>query len=957
MARTTKSAQAESGVVRLRIGRARRAMLVGSTALVGILASSPAWAAGSCAPENASSGTITCSGEWTDGFSLTASGNLTLQFDPDSSISVSSGHALRLSTNNGYDLTLDVTNVDPITSTAGRGIDVQVAGGSGSIDITTGLGSITGQTIGINAIAIDGSIKIGIKGQVTGETEAGIFARTYSGGDINILTSAASKVTTNQSDAHAIKVESSGNASITHRGEITDGGISVSAMGDINLLLEGNVTDKTSSPNYHSIGVSAATNNGNLSVTVGSSSTITAEDYGVFLQMTGNGTGQFTNAGEIKGDYISVRTEGNFTIDNAGTIRKGQTGGAIAVFSGSLTFNNNAGGTLEGPIIANPGTTSVVNNLAGATWDLQTPSTFGGSNDQVNNAGLIKAGSSSALNGLETFNNSGTVDLTNGNLTGISHFNNSGVLDVQGWRKLGAATLTNNGIINLQNHSINDILTITGDVIFANGSAIKTDVSAGSFDQINVDGSVTINGGTVELKAAAGTYAPNTQYKFLTASQGLTGRFDSVTSNLAFLTAGLTYGDDSIVLTLERKRTETPDGGDTETPSGDPVPLQSAAHTPNQTSTAVALNSLGAGHPVYDALLLQTVDSAPAAFDALSGEIHATTAGSSLRSTRVVHDVLLNRLTAQPGTGNAFGQTQVVQAAYTADAPGRAVSPVPVRFAPAPYLLWGQGLGSWGETQTDGNAATVDRSSAGFVLGAEAPVAGTWRLGVAGGYVRTSVEEEARASAGEIDGIFGSLYGSTRFGALSLRFGATLMHESISLDRSIVFPGFSDRARASYDGYTAQAFGEIGYSIDLGAIRLEPFAGLTAIRLHTDGFAEEGGPAALIGFARDHDLAASTLGLRAEARLSAALPLAVRGMVGWRHAFGDLDPMSRVAFQSAPAASFFVADAPIDRDAFVTEVGLDWQASDTLKLGVAYSGQIGAQSQDHAVKGQFELRF
>jgi len=52
-----------------------------------------------------------------------------------------------------------------------------------------------------------------------------------------------------------------------------------------------------------------------------------------------------------------------------------------------------------------------------------------------------------------------------------------------------------------------------------------------------------------------------------------------------------------------------------------------------------------------------------------------------------------------------------------------------------------------------------------------------------------------------------------------------------------------------------------------------------------------------------------------------------------------------------------VGDAPIDRDAFVAEVGLDWQASDTLKLGVAYSGQIGAQSQDHAVKGQFELRF
>jgi len=845
---------------------------------------------------------------------------------------------------------------------------MQATGGAGSINLVTGTGTISGYWQGIVATTTQGSINIETNGAIEGNTSYGIYAYSSNGGNISIKTSSTSKIATLAENYDAISARSSGSIFVDHNGTVLDGGILAQGNKGVTVNVAGNITNTKTANTVYGVSVTAVENQ--ASVTVASSSTIQAR-VGVGFRALSGGT--LTNAGHIKGGEFGVTVrQGSVTVENTGKI----SGPYIADISGgaNLTINNNAGGVLEGALQAATYTSSVYNNKAGGTWNFKGSSHLFGT-ETINNAGSFNVIADGALGGpwpdrLETFNNSGVVNITGGdlggsigqftnmgtvNLTGgslsyVNEFDNSGTLKVEGVRALQATTFTNSGVVSLHNGKTDDVLQVIGNVTFAKGSSLQLDVDdAGHADRVDVAGLVTLQGGTVALNTAPGSYKPDTQYKFLKAGGGVNGRFDSVTSNLAFLTPTLTYDADGVSLMLERA----------ETPSGDPVPMQSAAHTPNQTSTAVALNSLGAGHPVYDALLLQTVDSAPAAFDALSGEIHATTAGSTLRSTRVVHDVLLNRLTTRPGTGNAFGQTQVVHAAYTADAPGRAASavPVPVRFAPAPYLLWGQGLGSWGETQTDGNAATVDRSSAGFVLGAEVPVAGTWRLGVAGGYVRTSVEEEARASSGEIDGIFGSLYGSTRFGALSLRFGATLMHESISLDRSIVFPGFSDRARASYDGYTAQAFGEIGYSIDLGAIRLEPFAGLTAIRLHTDGFAEEGGPAALIGFARDHDLAASTLGLRAEARLSAALPLAVRGMVGWRHAFGDLDPMSRVAFQSAPAASFFVADAPIDRDAFVTEVGLDWQASDTLKLGVAYSGQIGAQSQDHAVKGQFELRF
>jgi outer membrane autotransporter protein len=79
-------------------------------------------------------------------------------------------------------------------------------------------------------------------------------------------------------------------------------------------------------------------------------------------------------------------------------------------------------------------------------------------------------------------------------------------------------------------------------------------------------------------------------------------------------------------------------------------------------------------------------------------------------------------------------------------------------------------------------------------------------------------------------------------------------------------------------------------------------------------------------------------------------------MLGWRHAFGDVEPEALLAFAGG-ASAFAVSGVPVDRDALAVEAGLDWQASDALSLGVAYSGQIGERAQDHALKGSLVWRF
>jgi outer membrane autotransporter protein len=137
---------------------------------------------------------------------------------------------------------------------------------------------------------------------------------------------------------------------------------------------------------------------------------------------------------------------------------------------------------------------------------------------------------------------------------------------------------------------------------------------------------------------------------------------------------------------------------------------------------------------------------------------------------------------------------------------------------------------------------------------------------------------------------------------------------------------------------------------------LEPFVGAAAIHIHQDGFNELGGVAALSGFGQDFDLGTTTLGLRAESTFIGPLPLTARALLGWRHAYGDVVPTALLAFQG-PTQPFSVAGVPIDRDAFVTEVGLDYTATSSTTLGIAYSGQYGQRATDNAIKAHLDYRF
>lgn len=461
-------------------------------------------------------------------------------------------------------------------------------------------------------------------------------------------------------------------------------------------------------------------------------------------------------------------------------------------------------------------------------------------------------------------------------------------------------------------------LTVNGDLVLDKGSRfeVEVDPQGTRSDQVAVTGNTTIQGGAVAHVGATGQYQLRSTYTLLTTGGALSGRFDTVSSDFAFLTPELRYdyGAGTVGLALARNDRS----------------FASMALTDNQRATAQGIDSIGvaAGHAVYEAVAQLPDDAALVreSLDALSGEIHASARTALIEDSRFVRDAARDR----------------VRATFAAPHGGPAA--------------WSQAFGSWGSTDSDGNAARLERNVGGVLIGADRPM-GNWRVGALAGYSHTDAKASDRASSGRSDNYHLGVYGGTQSGALGVRTGLAYSWHDIRTQRSVNIPGLSDSLRADYDGGTFQAFGELGYGIELnGTTRLEPYASLAYVRLHTDGYRESGGAAALTADSANTETTFSTLGLRAEHALgSGAAQGTVRATAGWRHAMGDTTPQARHAFSAGDA--FTVAGAPIAQDSAVIELGVDLAVARNTRFGLSYAGQIASSAQDHGVRADLSIRF
>jgi outer membrane autotransporter protein len=360
----------------------------------------------------------------------------------------------------------------------------------------------------------------------------------------------------------------------------------------------------------------------------------------------------------------------------------------------------------------------------------------------------------------------------------------------------------------------------------------------------------------------------------------------------------------------------------------------SVGGTPNQIAAATGVDHAGNGALFTAIAYLPDAASARAAFDLVSGEIHAAMQGLTFEDTRFVREAVGSRL-ASPGDDRE--------------------------------AIWFHGYGAWGDWDGDGNAADLDRSISGFFMGADAVVADRFTIGILGGYGRGEYHLDDRASRARARdfhlagyagfGSAGAIQGSENAAGLSARLGLANMWRNISTTRDVAIPDYSRRISGSYETSVFQAFGEVGYRFDMGTVGLEPFAGFAYIDASSDGFRENGGEAALRSAEdTDRDYWLSQLGGRAYLGLPVAGGrFGVTGSAAWRHAGGDLNDPLAMRFASGPA--FEISGVPIAKDAAALGVSVTGKIRDRFEIDFGYSGQIGGGMQDHGVRGSVLLKF
>jgi outer membrane autotransporter protein len=191
-----------------------------------------------------------------------------------------------------------------------------------------------------------------------------------------------------------------------------------------------------------------------------------------------------------------------------------------------------------------------------------------------------------------------------------------------------------------------------------------------------------------------------------------------------------------------------------------------------------------------------------------------------------------------------------------------------------------------------------------------------------------------------------------------MRGGGAWAFQDFDASRAIIFPGFFERADASYDADTGQLFGEVAYPTAMGRLALEPFAGLAYVSIDTNAFRERGANlAGLRGSADAQDVGYSTLGLRAATAMHWGAMLVVPHLsAAWQHAFDDVDTAAALAFAST-GIGFSVTGVPLAQDTALIDAGLDLALGPNTTGGVSYSGQFGDGVTDNAVKGRFIWTF
>jgi autotransporter-associated beta strand protein len=636
-------------------------------------------------------------------------------------------------------------------------------------------------------------------------------------------------------------------------------------------------------------------------------------------------------------------------------------GGTIDTGSNNLTETGNVSGQgalvklgsgtllLNGTSSYSGGTTVSAGTLRGTTTSLQ--------GDIVNNATVTFA---QVNDGVYSGVMSGTgvfSKLSNGNLTltGNSTYTGAttvtaGTLTVNGGLQSAVTvgtggTLAGNGTLGRSvdvsgKLSAGDganpmgTLQIVGSLNMGSNSTLVVHAAPdGTNSKVVVGGAVTLNNGNVSVIGNNAEFLPSTQYTILTAQGGVTGTFNTPSTDTAFLVPTLTYDTKDVFLTLARNDTS----------------LQSVAQTRSQVKAATYLQNLGddaGAAPVVDRVLMLSAKNAPSAFASISGNALANLGHISQKLTGRLMDSLANRL---GDAGDGSDPFEYAPAELGLDALPTSDGGF-LRESSLTRGLWVRNFNQQGGIKSDGNGAASDWLGGGTALGFDLPLSSQTVVGAS--YLnsldrvqldsgRTGV---ARISTPQFVAYMSHASGGDSFLGWQVRGLAGYSHPTISSSRAVVIGNDTTVATSTHSAQEISAAGEADLSQNFASFGLHEIVGLRSSRMDEAAYMESGSAAALQIAARVNQSLVSSMGTHLVVPMSFGSSLFdVRAM--WRHELRDVGTGSSARLANSTSDSRFYTDGtPMGRDSMTVGANYSARLGRNLDLYGDYSLDVSKES-------------
>src|SRR5262245_46621328 len=275
-----------------------------------------------------------------------------------------------------------------------------------------------------------------------------------------------------------------------------------------------------------------------------------------------------------------------------------------------------------------------------------------------------------------------------------------------------------------------------------NGGTYVVEANAqGRSDRVNVTGTATINGSTVQVVAASGSYANSTTYTILNATGGVSGAYSGVSSNFAFLTPSLSYDANNVFLTLALQGS-TPFSG-------------FGGNTVNQRAVGYALDqsfasATGDFATVISALAGLNTQQGPYALNQISGQPYADFGTQNLAASTLFMNALGQQMALARGGAMGTGQRQALAQACEVEACDGS----------SPFSVWGSGLAGFGSVQGDGNSQTFTYNLGGTAAGIDYRVTPNLLVGIGAGYTSSTQWVDSFQGKGWTNAVSVAGYGS-----------------------------------------------------------------------------------------------------------------------------------------------------------------------------------------------------